>query len=410
MPACLTVARPLPVSTRPLRLSPAQRPAARSIGTRATRGAAPRLPTRCASLTAGGEWSRSALGASQIAWKSDLGRLTAPAGRTVARTRLPPLPSGLAAGAHHTACLPPPACHSAGPPAARTADTRLGQLFLRLLPGWAYYLPALLYPATAMLAGLGAAHAPALVQHLAATPAVQASSSARRPAHAPPAACATPCAGNHPVRCPAVPHPRLTGQPHHVPFPTGAGPAGPAAGAAVQPAALGLAAVRAGLPAHRAAGLPGHPAHGLPAGARPAQPVRGGQVPAGGTWLLHAGRCMAVVMAVHAAAANASVHWPPPPHSRVAPSSPPGRVTCGASACACWVQRAGLPPPPCPRQPPTCCVLRPPCPRCARCRRTQCRRRSRRSTAASCMRTPPCTWACWWCWRTCSGVNLFIFK
>ncbi|KAL4431961.1 hypothetical protein ABPG77_000228 [Micractinium sp. CCAP 211/92] len=56
----------------------------------------------------------------------------------------------------------------------RTADTRLGELFLRLLPGWAYYLPALLYPVTAGLAGLGAAYAPALLQHLAAIPAIQA--------------------------------------------------------------------------------------------------------------------------------------------------------------------------------------------------------------------------------------------
>ncbi|KAL4459083.1 hypothetical protein ABPG75_013948 [Micractinium tetrahymenae] len=60
------------------------------------------------------------------------------------------------------------------PSAGRIADTRLGELFLRLLPGQAYFLPALLYPLTAMLAGLGAAYAPALVQHLAATPTVQA--------------------------------------------------------------------------------------------------------------------------------------------------------------------------------------------------------------------------------------------
>ena len=55
----------------------------------------------------------------------------------------------------------------------RIADTRLGALVLRLLPGQLYYLPALLFPLASALAAVGAVRAPAIAQYIAAMPLVQ---------------------------------------------------------------------------------------------------------------------------------------------------------------------------------------------------------------------------------------------
>lgn len=74
------------------------------------------------------------------------------------------------------AAAPPhaaPPCAGASP-AGKTADTPLGELALRLLPGPAYYAPALLYPIGTLLAGLGAAYAPAAAQFAAGLPLVRA--------------------------------------------------------------------------------------------------------------------------------------------------------------------------------------------------------------------------------------------
>jgi hypothetical protein len=59
------------------------------------------------------------------------------------------------------------------PPPQRTADTRLGELFLRLLPGQLYYGLALLYPLVTAAAGVGAVWAPAAARALAALPLLQ---------------------------------------------------------------------------------------------------------------------------------------------------------------------------------------------------------------------------------------------
>jgi hypothetical protein len=60
------------------------------------------------------------------------------------------------------------------PQPRRTADTRLGEFFLALIPGQLYYSLALLYPLASALAGLGAVYAPALALWLAALPPVRA--------------------------------------------------------------------------------------------------------------------------------------------------------------------------------------------------------------------------------------------
>lgn len=60
------------------------------------------------------------------------------------------------------------------PPASRTADTKLGELFLRLLPRHLYYGLALVYPLVTAVAGVGAVWAPAIVQFISALPLVQA--------------------------------------------------------------------------------------------------------------------------------------------------------------------------------------------------------------------------------------------
>ncbi|PSC73069.1 alkane 1-monooxygenase [Micractinium conductrix] len=67
-----------------------------------------------------------------------------------------------------------PAAAAAAASSPRLADTRLGDLFLRLLPGQLYYLPALLYPLVSLAAGLGAAYGPSLAARLAALPFVKA--------------------------------------------------------------------------------------------------------------------------------------------------------------------------------------------------------------------------------------------
>jgi hypothetical protein len=54
-----------------------------------------------------------------------------------------------------------------------TADSPLGELFQRLLPGPAFFMPALLYPAITLAAALAAAHTTAAVQAVAALPVVQ---------------------------------------------------------------------------------------------------------------------------------------------------------------------------------------------------------------------------------------------
>ena len=66
-----------------------------------------------------------------------------------------------------------PAAAAAAASSPRLADTRLGDLFLRLLPGQLYYLPALLYPLVSLAAGLGAAYGPSLAARLAALPFVK---------------------------------------------------------------------------------------------------------------------------------------------------------------------------------------------------------------------------------------------
>lgn len=66
-----------------------------------------------------------------------------------------------------TQAAPPP------PPPPRIADTWLGELFLRLLPGQLYYGLALLYPLVTAAAGVGAVWAPAASRALAAVPLVQ---------------------------------------------------------------------------------------------------------------------------------------------------------------------------------------------------------------------------------------------
>ncbi len=58
----------------------------------------------------------------------------------------------------------------AAPP---TADSPLGELVQRLLPGPLFFLPALLYPTITVAAALAAAHTTAAVQAVAALPAVQ---------------------------------------------------------------------------------------------------------------------------------------------------------------------------------------------------------------------------------------------
>ena len=57
--------------------------------------------------------------------------------------------------------------------ASPTADSPLGALFQRLLPGPAFFAPALLYPTITLAAALAAAHTTAAVQAVAALPAVQ---------------------------------------------------------------------------------------------------------------------------------------------------------------------------------------------------------------------------------------------
>lgn len=57
--------------------------------------------------------------------------------------------------------------------ASPTADSPLGELFQRLLPGPAFFAPALLYPTITLAAALAAAHTTAAVQAVAALPAVQ---------------------------------------------------------------------------------------------------------------------------------------------------------------------------------------------------------------------------------------------
>lgn len=59
------------------------------------------------------------------------------------------------------------------PPASRTADTKLGELFLRLLPRHLYYGLALVYPLVTAVAGVGAVWAPAIVQFISSLPLVQ---------------------------------------------------------------------------------------------------------------------------------------------------------------------------------------------------------------------------------------------
>lgn len=72
---------------------------------------------------------------------------------------------------------PLPSTHAGPAPvvaaaSSRLSDRRLGELFLRLLPGWLYYAPALLFPLVTVLAGLGAAYAPAAARWLSTQPLV----------------------------------------------------------------------------------------------------------------------------------------------------------------------------------------------------------------------------------------------
>lgn len=54
----------------------------------------------------------------------------------------------------------------------RLSDKPLGELFLRLLPGWLYFAPALLFPLVTALAGVGAVYAPAAARWLSTQPLV----------------------------------------------------------------------------------------------------------------------------------------------------------------------------------------------------------------------------------------------